>query len=162
MKVLFVCSGNICRSPMAAEYLKHRAAHSGLAHLVVDSAGTLGIVGAPASPEAIRTLREAGLDLTGHRSKGISAADVRSSDLLVGMARDHLEYLAEHHPDGNDRRLLLRAFEHGADPDPDARDLPDPIGEAVEVYREQFGLIRTCVDHLVLHLRHLDPSPDNG
>jgi protein-tyrosine phosphatase len=47
VKVLVVCSGNICRSPMAAEYLRHRAAHDGLSHLVVDSAGTLGIHGAP-------------------------------------------------------------------------------------------------------------------
>lgn len=162
MKVLFVCSGNICRSPMAAEYLRHRAARSGLAHLVVDSAGTLGIVGAPASPEAVRALREVGLDLTGHRSKGISRPDLESSDLLVAMTRDHLEYLAEHFPRGVDRRLLLRAFEHGADPDRLALDLPDPIGAAVEVYREQFGVIRTCVDHLVLHLRHLDPTSDHG
>ena len=162
MKVLLVCSGNICRSPMAAEYLRHRAAHGGLAHLVVDSAGTLGIVGAPASAEAVRTLREVGLDLTGHRSKGLSASDVKSSDLLIGMARDHLLHLDELYPDETDQRLLLRAFEQGTDPARGAQDLPDPIGEAVEVYRERFGLIRTCVDHLVLYLRHLDLSPGNG
>jgi protein-tyrosine phosphatase len=147
---------------MAAEYLRHRAANSGVAHLVVDSAGTLGIIGAPASPEAVRTLREAGLDLTGHRSKGLSESDVKSSDLVIGMAGDHLEHLAELYPEGNDQRLLLRAFEHGSDPEDVALDLPDPIGEPVEVYREQFGLIRTCVDHLVLYLRHRDPSPANG
>jgi protein-tyrosine phosphatase len=147
---------------MAAEYLRHRAAHGGLAHLVVDSAGTLGIEGAPASPEAVRTLREAGLDLTGHRSKGISASDVKSSDLLIGMARSHLEYLDDLYPGETDRRLLLRAFEQGTVPAREAPDLPDPIGKAVEVYREQFGLIRTCIDHLVLHLRHLDPSPPDG
>jgi protein-tyrosine-phosphatase len=47
MKVLFVCDGNICRSPLAAEYLRHRAVREGLSHVVVDSAGILGIEGAP-------------------------------------------------------------------------------------------------------------------
>ena len=63
MKVLFVCSGNICRSPMAAEYFRARAADAGLNHIVADSAGLLGIEGEPASLEAIRVMRDAGLDL---------------------------------------------------------------------------------------------------
>jgi protein-tyrosine phosphatase len=162
MKVLVICSGNICRSPMAAEYLRHRAARGGLEHLVVDSAGTLGIEDAPASPEAIRTLREVGLDLSGHRSKGLTEADLQSSDLVIAMAGNHLEYLAAVHPGGRDHRLLLRAFERGPRPDPDAPDLADPIGQNVEVYRGQFGVIRTCVDHLVLHLRNLGPDPGVG
>jgi len=154
MKVLFVCSGNICRSPMAAEYARHRAARQGLSHVVVGSAGTLGIEGAPASGEAIRTLQEAGLDLTGHRSSGLTRADVRSSDLVVGMTHDHLEHVARLDPEGDDERWLLRAFERGAQPRGTAPGLDDPIGKSIEVYREQFGLIRTCVDHLVLYLRH--------
>jgi protein-tyrosine-phosphatase len=160
VKVLFVCSGNICRSPMAAEYLRHRAAHEGLAHVVVDSAGTLGIVGAPASHEAVCTLREVGLDLSSHRSKGVGEPDVRSSDLIIGMARDHLDYLTAAYPERSGQRLLLRAFETGARPSTEAPDLADPIGAAVEVYRKQFGIMRTCIDHLVLYLRHLEPEGD--
>ena len=154
MKVLFVCSGNICRSPMAAEYFRQRAANSGLSHVVVDSAGTLGIEGAPASEEAIRAMAEIGVDLSGHRSKGLSDALLRTTDLVVVMTRDHLEYLAKHHPDGEDRRMLLRAFEQGPHPDPDARGLRDPIGRPVEFYRELLPVITRCVDHLVLHLKH--------
>lgn len=158
MRVLVVCSGNICRSPMAAEYLRHRAARSGLEHLVVDSAGTLGIEGAPASDEAIRTLRECGLDLSGHRSKGLTAASLRSADLVLAMASDHLDYLAAAYPGVGGARRLLRAFEHGSDPVADPADLDDPIGREVEVYREQFGVIRTCVDHVVVYLRHAGSS----
>jgi len=162
VKALVVCSGNICRSPMAAEYLRHRAARSGLEHLVVDSAGTLGIEGAPASAEAIRTLRECGLDLSGHRSKGVTAAALRSSDVVLLMSEEHLEYLAEVHPDIGGTRWLLRAFEHGAHPEEGAPDLADPIGQEIEVYREQFGVIRKCVDHLVLYLRHAGGGPVGG
>jgi protein-tyrosine-phosphatase len=157
MKLLFVCSGNICRSAMAAEYLCHRAVRKGLSHLVVDSAGTLGIEDAPASNDAIRTLQEAGLDLRGHRSRGLTDSAVHSSDLVIGMTHDHLEHVAARHPGGKEQRWLLRAFEAGAQPRRSAPDLADPIGEPIEIYREQFGLIRTCVDHLVLYLRHLDP-----
>jgi protein-tyrosine phosphatase len=139
---------------MAAELFRSRAAHSSLSHVVVDSAGTLGIEGAPASDEAIRAMAEIGIDLTGHRSKGVSEELLRTTDLVLGMTRSHLEYLALHHPDGEDRRLLLRAFEKGPDPDPNARGLRDPIGEPLGLYRELVPLIERCVDHLLLYLKH--------
>jgi protein-tyrosine-phosphatase len=162
VKVLMICSGNICRSPMAAEYLRYRTARNGLAHVVVDSAGTLGIRDRAASAEAIETLAEIGLDLSNHRSKALMAADLRSSELVIGMARDHLEYLAHRHTAGDDERLLLRSFEKSAEPAADAPDLADPIGEPIEIYRKQFELIRTCVDHLVLYLKHTGPRTRDG
>jgi len=75
VRVLLVCDGNICRSPMAAAYLRSRAAHAGLAHVVIDSAGLLGIEGAPAAAHAIAVGRAEGFDLTRHRSRGITAAE---------------------------------------------------------------------------------------
>ena len=69
------------------------------------------------------------------------------------MAGNHLEYLAEHHPEGFDERLLLRAFEQGPRPDPNPPDLEDPIGQPLSVYRGQAEIIRTCVDHLVVYLK---------
>ena len=153
MRLMFLCSGNICRSPMAAEYCRQAAGETGLADLIVDSAGTLRIEGAPASPEAIQVMAELGVDLTRHRSKGLRAQDLRRTDLVLAMHHDHLDYLARRHPEGKDRRLLLRAFENSPRPDPYPRDLEDPIGQSVAFYREQAELIRRCVDHLVLHLR---------
>jgi protein-tyrosine phosphatase len=153
--VLVVCSGNICRSPMVAEYLRHRAARSGLDHIVVDSAGTLGIVGEPASIEAIEAMSEIGLDLRGHRSKGLAAVHLRAADRIIVMARNHLVALARLAPRRGERPLLLRAFERGTDPWPDAPDLDDPMGESIEVYRQQLAIMRRSVDHLVLHLKYL-------
>lgn len=154
MKILFVCSGNICRSPMAAEYAQHRLASSGLSHVVVDSAGTLGIEGQKASPEAQQVLRECGLDLGRHRSRGIAEHDLRTADLVVVMSVVHLEELERRFPSGTRERVLLRAFEPSPDPCGGAPDLDDPIGCPLETYREVFEVIRTCVDHLVLHLKH--------
>ena len=154
MKILFVCSGNICRSPMAAAYFRHRAARADLSHIVVDSAGTLGIDGAEASPEALEAMAEIGIDLSGHRSRGITDGDIRTADLIVVMALHHLEELALHFPGVTDRIVLLRAFEEGSAPQPGAPDLDDPIGARIGIYRAQRERIARCLDHLALHMKH--------
>jgi protein-tyrosine-phosphatase len=154
MKVLFVCDGNICRSPMAAEYLRHRAVREGLSHLLVDSAGLLGIEGAPAAPLSVEVVRDAGLDLTRHRSRGVAMMDMRTADLVVAMTLAQLETLARRYPEARQRRQLLRAFEDGPSPRGGAPELNDPVAGPIEGYRDAFAIIRTCVDHLVLHLRH--------
>jgi len=149
-----VCSANICRSPMAAEYARHRAATEGLSHLVVDSCGLLGIEGAPASHEAIQVLREAGLDLSGHRSRGVRHADFRTADHVLVMTLRHREEIAARFPGGDDRMHLLRAFERGPVPAEGSLDLDDPISRPLAFYRATFERIRLCVDHLMLHLKH--------
>ncbi len=162
VRILVVCSGNICRSPMVAEYLRHRAAASALDQLLVDSAGTLGIEDRPAAPEAVETLREVGLDLSEHRSKGIAEIDLVSSDVVLGMEPAHWESLDARFARGPSVRWLLRAFESGPRPDPSAQELQDPIGQPIEAYRECFDIIRPCVDHLIQYLERLGSDRDDG
>jgi protein-tyrosine phosphatase len=140
---------------MAAAYFRHRASQAGLSHVVVDSAGTFDINGRRASPEAIEVLGEIGVDLSTHQSKGITASDLKTADLVVVMTWDHLEELADRFPHVSGDRVLLRSFEQGPQSDPDAPDLEDPIGKQVEFYREQLPVLTRCLDHLLLHLRHL-------
>ena len=154
MKVLFVCDGNICRSPLAAEYLRHRSVREGLSHLVVDSAGLLGIEGAPAAAFSMLVGQEEGLDLTRHRSRGILGSDLRSADLVLVMSLRQLEDLARRFPYGTKQRYLLRAFEEGPTPRGGAPELDDPVSGPLEGFQSAFAVIRNCVDHLVLHLKH--------
>lgn len=154
MRVLFVCDGNICRSPLAEAYLRHRATERGLGHVVVESAGLLGIKGAPAAPLSIEVGREAGLDLTRHRSRGVTATDMRTADLVIAMTLRQLETLEARYPRAPGRRLLLRAFERGPEPDAEAPELDDPVAGPVEDYRNAFAIIRGAVDHMILHLKH--------
>jgi protein-tyrosine-phosphatase len=153
MRILFICSGNICRSPMAAELMRDLVAKQGMTNVEIDSAGTLGIEGAPASVEAIEAAREVGIDLTRHRSQGLRASHLQASDIVVAMTGDHLVELAARFPDGEDERVLIRAFERGPEIDPAARDLDDPIGHPVDFYRAQVPLIRKCLDHLARFVR---------
>ena len=137
---------------MAAEYMRQRAARSGLGDLIVESAGLIGLQDEPASQTAIAVMQEQGLDLSAHRSSGVAAAGIRSTDLLVAMTIDQLEELEQRFPQGGARRLLIRAFENQPSPEGGAPDLEDPIGESIGFYRDCLNVIRRCVDHLVLHL----------
>jgi len=155
MRVLFVCSGNICRSAMAAGYFRQLTSDKGLSHVLVDSAGTLGIEGSPAAREAVEVMRDVGIDLSAHRSRGVRAEDLRTADIVVAMTRDHLEFLAARHPEGHGDRVLLRYYEESPDADSDAPDLEDPIGRSLEFYRDQLPVLVRCLDHLALHIKHL-------
>lgn len=152
MNLLVVCSGNICRSPIVAAQLRHRISVEGRSGWFVDSAGTLGIDGSPSSPEAVEVMREVGLDLSAHRSQGLRIEHLEWADLVIGMTHAHMMELASSFPRNATDRLVLRAFEEGPDPYPDAPDLPDPIGRPLLFYRNQVPVIVRCVDHLMQHL----------
>lgn len=139
---------------MAAEYFRDRAARAGLSHVAVGSAGTLGIEGAPASAEAVEILREHGLDLTTHRSRGLRPSEVATADLIVAMELEHMDILERRFPRAGEKSVLLRAFEMGPEAARTPPDLEDPMGQPLETYRKGFERIRDCIDGLILHLRH--------
>ena len=88
--ILFVCTGNICRSPLAEGIVRDRLAREGL-DIVVDSAGTERYhVGQPPDPRAIATARARGVDIAGLRARQIAAADLGACDLVLVADRSHL------------------------------------------------------------------------
>ena len=103
------------------------------------SAGTLGIVGRPADPLAIRVMGEAGVDLAAHRSHGIDAALAGWAHHIFVMELRHQAWLREHIPDCQDRVLLLGPF--GA-----VGEVPDPLGGWRWRFRRSRDLLRRCVD----------------
>ncbi|GAA5184652.1 low molecular weight protein-tyrosine-phosphatase [Niveibacterium umoris] len=92
-RVLFVCTGNICRSPTAEGVARHLVAQHGLP-IEVDSAGTQGYhVGEPPDPRAQRVARKRGYDLSKLRARKLIAADFGLFDLLLAMDRGHLQQM---------------------------------------------------------------------
>ena len=87
-RVLTVCMGNVCRSPMAAALLAERLARRGVA-VTVESAGIHALVGRPAEPEAQALLRERGLDLSRHRARQLTAEILRGFELVLVMEERH-------------------------------------------------------------------------
>ena len=105
MQLLFVCSGNTCRSPLAAAIARREAEARGLTGVAVESAGVSAHDGAPASDGAILVGMERGLDVTGHRARALTREAVAASDLILVMGPHHRDRVAA--LGGGDRVQLL-------------------------------------------------------
>lgn len=132
--LVFVCGGNTCRSPMAAALCRRFLANhlqcspSDLEQrgIVIHSAGLEAFVGQAASPQAIQVMREHGLDIGEHAARPIDERLIREADCIYVMTRHLREALLSRWPDAAPRIQLL---------DPDGRDIADPFGGSVELYR---------------------------
>ena len=93
--VLFVCTGNTCRSPMAAALARDELARRGWRHVQIASAGAAAEPGQPASPPALAVMERSGLDLAGHASQLLTPELVDWADLILAMSLSHLAVVEE-------------------------------------------------------------------
>jgi protein arginine phosphatase len=138
--VLFVCSGNSCRSPMAEGLLRLKLPSRLQDEVVIESAGTLGIDGMPAARNSIEIVQERGGDISRHRSQAVTGELVEDADLILAMAHEHVEYLHENFPQYRENVFLLKRFAQNGNgapnqDDPDDDEIFDPIGSDKETYR---------------------------
>lgn len=130
MKILFVCTGNTCRSPLAEAIARKFAIERGLHDVEVASAGTSAWDGAPASDGALLVGMERNMDLSQHRSQSLTRELVRDQDLVLAMGPHHLERIEA--LGGAGKAYLLADYaSYGAS----VRPISDPIGAELDVYR---------------------------
>lgn len=152
LRILFVCTGNICRSPTAEGVLRHRLAQEGLADRVETlSAGTHGYhVGDPPDARAQRAARSRGYDLSRLRARQVTPDHFDEFDLVVAMDRSHqlaLRRIAP--PAAQDRVRLFMEFAPGAG----MRDVPDPYYGDSDDFELALDLIEAGVEGLVTAIR---------
>ena len=147
--VLFVCTGNICRSPFAEGLFNRMVAQRGLKGVTADSAGLLALPDNSASYLAQRVASEHGVDLAEHRAKPVSEGLVASSDLILVMEKSQEDALLAAFPRAAGKVLLLRHFaRHGSR----RRGIADPYGLQYEAYRFCFLDILDSVSGLTEYL----------
>jgi len=153
VRLLLVCLGNICRSPMAEGVLRERIEREGLADQVeLDSAG-MGPwhVGRPPDPRAIRSAADHGIDISGLRGRQVEARDFERFDWLLCADRSNLRELQALAPDaGARRRAALLLDWSGARPN---GEIPDPYTGGPEHFEQVWDLLQQAADGVVHRLR---------
>jgi len=149
MRILFVCTGNICRSPTAEGVFRALAEQGGL-KVHVDSAGTHDYhVGAPPDRRSAAHAKRRGYDLSALRARQLSAADFESFDLLVAMDRGHLEIMQRLSPAQHRGKLrLFRDFAGLKD-----ADVPDPYYGVADGFEEVLDMVEAASRGLIEQLR---------
>ncbi|MBT8340956.1 MAG: hypothetical protein KJP07_13150 [Desulfatitalea sp.] len=141
-EILIVCTGNICRSPMAAGLLAHLLPPQ-LKHVVtVGSAGTNALHGHQAAPHAVQTMAEEGIDISAHRARQVSNDLVRPADLILTMERFHQNAVRQMILWNRARVRMLTEY----DRDQILQDIPDPYGEPLKHYRVSLSVMRPCIE----------------
>jgi len=147
-RVLFVCTGNTCRSPMASAALLH-ALGPDADRVDVVSAGTAAWDGQPATTPSIEVAAADGVDLQSHRSRRVSPELVRSADLVLVMERAHLAAVRALGADPSRTHVLNEYLQQGTSDSP----VSDPFGASREAYEECWRRITHHVDRVVPHIR---------
>jgi len=180
--VIVVCTGNVCRSPIAEGLLRRATEHRPVgAPITVSSAGTAGWEGSPATPEAVEAAAERGVDISGHVATRLRPGMAADADLVLCMAGEHRDLIAREEPEAAGRTFslkeLVRLLEDGArtaatpaariaaaararagapgTPQP-AEDIADPLGLPLDRYRAIASELDDWIDRLVPAL--FDPA----
>ena len=151
ISILFVCTGNICRSPLAEAQLKDFARKQGAAALLnISSAGTHAWDGNPATREAREAAHLNNLDLSSHRAREVRRSIMNDSDYVLTMTQRHYQWLLGEFPEHKNKIYLALLFPRGLEGEsPEVTDVPDPIGESVEFYLNVLEMLRPALPEIL-------------
>ncbi|MEM9017032.1 MAG: low molecular weight protein arginine phosphatase [Verrucomicrobiota bacterium] len=155
-RVLFICTGNVCRSPMAEGLLRHEAEVQGV-EIEVASAGLGAMENQPPSLNSVLAMQEEGIDISHQRSQMLTPLMVEEFTHIFGMGEGHIETIRAYFPESLEKTFVLREFvaEQGLD-----LNVPDPIGGDLDEYRLTRNLIKEAIPSILRFVLTGDPSGD--
>ena len=148
-RILFVCTANVCRSPMAEAIFNALVSDAGMPY-EARSAGTAALVGDPMTPYAEAVLEEVGIYPHEHRARQVDAAMLEGADLVLAMTPRHAATLRRASAEASGRIHTLLGYAHDA---PEVEGISDPYGQSISVYRASMRRIFECVDRVLPRLR---------
>ena len=152
MHVLFVCSGNTCRSPMAEALFTDQLRKMGKvpkgSEMIAGSAGIYAFNGSPASHEAIKVMAELGIDISHHRARRLNEDLVQWADLILTMTEAHYREIIERYDVSAQKIHTLAAFSQNQ-----AGDIIDPFGSGIPTYRQCARQMQSMVLSIIKKLK---------
>lgn len=137
-EILIICTGNICRSPMAEVLFKERLS-SEAEHPHISSAGTGALVGRGATAEVTSLMQERGIDVTHHRARQVDADILRNTDLVLAAETEHVRWVTARFPLMRGRVHLLGRWQGNID-------IPDPYRQGMPAFERVLDTLDACVD----------------
>lgn len=150
-RILVVCTGNTCRSPLGEGLLRFMLEKAGIEGVTVVSAGTSAAVGCPASEQAVQAAKELGVDISNHRSLPLSGEMLDKSNLILVMSESHRDWIHSVSQSARGRVFLAAGFRDSSSP----VEIPDPIGCTVGVFLECAEVMQKSFRGLIAQLPQL-------
>jgi protein-tyrosine-phosphatase len=150
--ILFVCTGNSCRSVMAAGLMRHMLLQAGVETVKVESAGVFAVEGMGPTRETYRVLQQLGIDCGDHRARMLTPEMIERADLIFVMEPFQAEEVMRRSPSAKPKLHLLKPFGRAAGEATGAVSIHDPIGKPLEVYEVCFGEIREAIERVAKSL----------
>lgn len=152
-RVLFVCTGNVCRSPMAEGFLRRMAEEAG-AGIEVGSAGLGAMEGMAPSRHSVVAMDEEEIDISSQRSRMLTPEMVESYTHIFGLGSGHVEAIRSYFPEAAEKTFVLREFvSNGLD-----LEVPDPIGGDLDEYRLTRNLLKEAMPTVLRFVLTGDPA----
>ena len=149
-KILFVCTGNSCRSVMAQELMRHMLTRAGIDAVQVESAGVFAIHGMGPTHETIRTLQDTGIVCSDHHARLLTPLMVQGADLILVMEPFQVEEVLRRDPSARPKVHLLKTYlAPPGEVSPHYTGIPDPIGKPLETYEVCFAEIREAIERVL-------------
>jgi len=159
-RIIFVCTGNTCRSPMAEYLLRELIQNSeelDQENWEIISAGISAVKGVKANEKTEEVMSELNIDTSGHLTRGIDDIDLNKSDIILTMSRKHSRFLILEHPDLADNIFTLKEFAENEN----GKDIEDPFGLSLKFYRSTRDEIKTELKNILLKLKNFDVKEED-